>query len=57
MGCDPPVPLVHTVSAVSFVAHLQSLRAAGVHLMLTQCLIVHSPLFSIVAKIKPEVTN
>lgn len=26
MGCVPPVPLLHTVGAVSFVAHLQSLR-------------------------------
>lgn len=43
MLCAPPVPLALTVG---FVAHLQSLRAAGVHLTLTLCLAVHSPLFS-----------
>lgn len=33
--CVPPVPLAHAGGAVSFVAHLQSLRAAEVHLTLT----------------------
>lgn len=57
MVCVPPVPPAHTVGAVSFVAHLQSLRAAGVHLTLTLCPVVHSSLFSVRAKIKQEVAN
>lgn len=57
MVCVPPVPLAHTVGAVSFVAHLQSLRAAGAHLTLTLCPVVHSSLFSVRAKIKQEVAN
>lgn len=54
MLCVPPAPLALTVSAVRFIAHLQSSWGSSNSDPVSGC--TH-PLFSVRAKTKPEVTN